>query len=219
MEGTRSVTRALAIVDAIVSTDGGCSLSDAARLVALAPSTTLRLLRTLETQGYVVKGDDGRYVAGQTLLRVGASALRRHPFLHVTRPHLERLAADTGETASLGVRESRDRAVYLQSVPSPHAVRHVGWAGRALPLRGTALGSALRAAVGDGGYAASRDGSEPDVTAIATPVLAADGTIIAAVCVTGPTFRIGDDDVARFGRLVVEAASALSLELETVDTR
>ena len=49
---TRTVERALALLASICER-GGANLADSARDCDLAPSTALRLLRTLETTGFV----------------------------------------------------------------------------------------------------------------------------------------------------------------------
>jgi DNA-binding IclR family transcriptional regulator len=63
------------------------------------------------------------------------------------------------------------------------------------------------------GYAATRQTLEPDVTAIAAPVRNADGSIIAAINLTGPSYRISDADMVRFGRAVVGAAAAIAKDI------
>lgn len=209
MAETRTVIRALTLLDVVAGTDGGCTLSEAARAVELSPSTAMRLLNTLQAHGYLHRDADGRFGAGPTLLRVGANALRRDPLYERAAPYLTGLAERTGETANLGIRDGR-AAVYLRSVPSPHAVRHVSWIGRGVPLTGTALGAALRDDLGDEGYAVV---VEEEVTAVAAPVRADDGRVVAALSITGPSFRFGDEDLARCGRAVREAADHLAADL------
>jgi IclR family transcriptional regulator, acetate operon repressor len=212
MAETRTVIRALTLLDVVAGTDGGTTLSEAARAVDLSPSTAMRLLNTLQAHGYLSRDGDGRFGAGPTLLRVGANALRRDPLYERAAPYLAGLAERTGETANLAIRDGRS-AVYLRSAPSPQAVRHVSWIGRGVPLTGTALGAALRDDVGDPGYAVVVAGVEPDVTAIAAPVRSEDGGVVAALSITGPSFRFADDDVQRCGRALVESAGHLAADL------
>jgi IclR family transcriptional regulator, acetate operon repressor len=212
MPDTRTVIRALTLLDAVAGTDGGCTLSQAARAAELSPSTAMRLLNTLQAHGYLSRDADGRFGSGPTLLRVGASALRRDPLYDRAAPYLVRLAEQTGETANLAIRDGR-AAVYLRSAPSPQAVRHVSWIGRGVPLTDTALGAALRDDVGDLGYAVALGSEESDVTAVATPVRGESGAVVAALSITGPSFRFTPADLERCGLALIEAASDLMADL------
>ncbi len=71
-ETTRSVERALRLLIVVAETATGVGLVDAARTVGLAPSTATRILRTLETTGFVERAADGTYVAGPQIVRLGA---------------------------------------------------------------------------------------------------------------------------------------------------
>jgi DNA-binding IclR family transcriptional regulator len=212
MAGTRTVIRALTLLDMVAGTDGGATLSEAARAVELSPSTAMRLLNTLQSHGYLSRDGAGRFGAGPTLLRVGANALRRDPLYERAAPYLAGLAERTGETANLAIRDGRS-AVYLRSVPSPQAVRHVSWIGRGVPLTGTALGAALRGDVGEQGYTVAAAAVEPDVTAIAAPVRGEDGGVVAALSITGPSFRFAEGDLRRCGLALVESATHLTADL------
>jgi len=73
--------------------------------------------------------------------------------------------------------------------------------------------AALRGEVGIEGFVSSRKTIEKDVTAIAAPVFGPDRSIQGSFCVTGPSFRISDEDIKTIGKCVVKAARAASLEL------
>ena len=49
----QSLTRGLSILECLAKTEGGLTLTDIAHRVELPPSTTHRLLATLEKMGYV----------------------------------------------------------------------------------------------------------------------------------------------------------------------
>ena len=85
--------------------------------------------------------------------------------------------------------------------------------GRTIPLKGTAVGAALRGKTGPEGYTVARQTVEPDVTAIAAPVYGPDGTIVGAFNIVGPTYRLTDDDLERLGPIVVREARAASKSL------
>jgi DNA-binding IclR family transcriptional regulator len=208
--------RALRVLRAFEAQEAPQSLSELARAVDLAPSTTSRLLNVLVETGFVARGVDRRYQLGPRVVSLGLLALRRISLHEVALPHLYELAAVTGESANLGV-PAEDRVMYLAHVPSNEPIRHVEWAGSTVPVEGTAIGRALRGDVGPAGFVSTRRTVESGVTAIAAPVRGAAGAIVAGISVTGPTFRISDDDIGRLGHVVVEHASELARQLGHVE--
>jgi DNA-binding IclR family transcriptional regulator len=105
------------------------------------------------------------------------------------------------------------RVVYLRQSASPRTVRADSWVGRSIPMRGTAIGAALRGDVGPEGYAVVSAAVEPDVTAIAAPFRDHADEIAGALSITAPTYRTSGDDAAAHGRAVVRHANELSREL------
>ncbi|TCP42625.1 IclR family transcriptional regulator [Tamaricihabitans halophyticus] len=211
---TRSVDRALQLL-AEVTDSGAVSLAEAARRANVPTSTALRLLRTLESWGFVRRAPDGEFAPGPRLLQLGVSALSADSLTSHAHAHLTDLCATTGESAYLAVPGPDDTALYLDQVATTKAIRHVSWVGRSVPLAGTAIGAALLGQVGDQGFTALRSTLEPDVTAVAAPVRISTGTgeVVAALSVVGPSYRISDVDLAAFGGLVLEHANVLAGEV------
>lgn len=208
---TRTVDRALELL--VEVTDGnGLTLAEAARRVRLPASTALRLLRTLESHELVRRDDAGAFRPGRRLVTLAVISLRQENLVALSGPHLERLTQLTGESAYIAVQSADNQAVYLRNTESPHAIRHVSWAGHVIPLDGSAVGAALRGRVGPERFVAVRAGIEPDVSAVAAPI-EVGGVVVAALSVLGPTYRIGDDDLVRFGRAVVEQAAEMTSRL------
>jgi IclR family acetate operon transcriptional repressor len=98
-------------------------------------------------------------------------------------------------------------------VPSRMAIRHESWLGRRLPAQGSVNGAALRGEVGSKGYVFSRQTLEKDVVAVAAPVFGPDREICGAFSVTGPSFRITDEDIRKIGNCVVREARSASQRL------
>ena len=143
---SRSAERALMLLDTVIS-GGSVSLSQAARATEIAPSTALRHLRALAQFGYLVRDQSGQYSVGPTFIRIALAAFRSGPYARLTaaaQPQLEHLATITEESVYLAVRDGT-MAVYIATVESPRAIRHVGWVGRSVPIEGTAVGAALAA--------------------------------------------------------------------------
>lgn len=203
--------RALTLLVAVAQHGGG--LSQLARVAGLSPSTASRLLATLERCEFVRRDEHGRYGAGARLRQLAAAALREDPLYELAGAHLEALANETGETANLAVAADPGRVVYLRQVASPKLVQTAGWAGRTVPRDGTALGDALRGAINGAGYATRAGAVEPEVTSIAAPVHGADGSVVGALSVLAPSYRVSRPRTESFGRAVARHAGELSRSL------
>src|SRR5262249_19131242 len=116
----------------------------------------------------------------------------------------------TGENTNLAVRVDQRSFSYVRQVMTRHSVRHATWVGRLQPLKGTANGAVLLGNVPPAGYVATRKTIEPDITAIAAPLYAPGGQIIASLSITAPTYRITDHKLTQFARLLVDGASRVS---------
>jgi len=206
---TRTVDRALELL-AEVCTQESVTLSEAARHTGLPVSTALRLLRTLESSGFVTRDATGGFGAGPRLIQLGAYSLGRHSLLRLAQPAMRRIGERTGESVYLAIEAPGNSAIYIGMVEGTHAVRHVSWVGRTVPMAGLAVGRALSGDLtkDDGGYVAERDRLEPDVTAIAAPIPWAGG-IAGALNLLGPTYRIDDDTMHAYGQVVADEAQAI----------
>jgi DNA-binding IclR family transcriptional regulator len=132
---------------------------------------------------------------------------------HPAGPHLEALASSTREVASLGIPLGPDEVLYLRQVVAPgQLVQAVGWVGRTIPRRDTALGMALDGRLGAEGYAISSR-PENEVDAVAAPVYDHYCRIVGALSISAPRYRTSVEDLQRFGRLLVVQAAQLSATL------
>ena len=204
--------RALRLLGLIQTAGTEGSLTALARESELPTSTVLRLLGTLEIEGFVVQGADGHWTLGPTLARLGLAAARAVPLHERAVPVLEALASGTGETASFAVRESAGRAVYVRQSASAAALRHEGWLGRPFDCRRTATGNALAGRVDADGGVATRRTRTLGVSAVSAPVHDGAGDIVGAISVTGPSVRIDDAALGRIRRATIDAARRLTLE-------
>jgi IclR family acetate operon transcriptional repressor len=125
---TRTVERALALLATVCDRDGA-NLADTARSCDLAPSTALRLLRTLETSGFVRKDELGVYRPGTRIIQLGAQALSNESLIDLGKAAMEELATDAGESVYLSVEGHAATALYIAIVEGTHSVRHASWVG------------------------------------------------------------------------------------------
>jgi urocanate hydratase len=205
---TRTVERALDLL-AEVCAHPALSLTECARRAGLPASTALRLLRTLESTGFVARDRRGAYHPGIRVIQLGATALGRQSLVELAQPSLTRIVEQTGESTYLVVRAPLNTALYLAMAEGTHAVRHTSWVGRAIELADLAVGAALAGEVPDVGYVAQQDRLEPDITAIAAPVRRPGG-IAAALNLLGPTYRIDEERTHLYGRIVASEAARVS---------
>jgi len=139
----QSVDRAAALIKAIADSRQPPTVLELAAACGLNRSTAWRLLATLDAHGLVDRDPvSQRYSLGYAFLRIAAGA-EPDPLVRQARPVLERLAADTGETANLAL-ERRFRLVYVDQVDPPQ-IMAPNWFGRTVPLHATSTGKAYLA--------------------------------------------------------------------------
>jgi DNA-binding IclR family transcriptional regulator len=206
------VERALELLEAVARSRRGERLSDLARATSVPTSTALRLLRTLEGARFVRRDELGAFHPGSGLLAL-AAAVDELPLVQSAGPHLRALVDELGETANLAVLDENGDALYISQVQGPHAIRYASWRGRRVPGRVSAIGLALHGKAGAAGHVLRRDAVEAGVTAVAAPVRGPSGAIVAALSVTGPTFRLDDTAGAAACEAVAREAAAFSAEL------
>ncbi|SHK66363.1 urocanate hydratase [Nocardiopsis flavescens] len=207
-ESTRTVERALELL-AVVAERGPVSLTECARDTGLAPSTALRLLRTLESTGFVDRDDDGAFSSGHRLLGIGARALSNDSLITLAQPSLAELARQTGESGYLCVGTADQGVLYIAQAEGNRTIRHVSWVGHRFPQDGSAVGLALRGELPEAGFTAVASVVDPEVMALAAPVRSAAGTV-AALSVVGPAFRLDAERVAALGALLTAEAEHVS---------
>jgi IclR family transcriptional regulator, acetate operon repressor len=208
---TRTVERALGLLGEVCAEDS-ITLAECARRAHLPASTALRLLRTLEGSGFVRRDHDGTFRAGTRLIQLGAATFGRQSLVRLADPALRRVVARTGESAYLSMAGPMHTAVYVAMVEGTHAVRHTTWVGRSVPYEGLAVGDVFTGRTPEIGYVAHRDRHEPDVTAIAAPILRPGG-IAGALSLLGPSYRIDDDTMRAYGLIVCHEARSLGEQL------
>jgi DNA-binding IclR family transcriptional regulator len=94
---------------------GPTTLTQAARALEVHKSTALRLLQTLEEEGFVRRGPGGSYVLGFGLIPLALAALDQIDMRTAARPHLQALAAQLGHTVHLA-QHLDGRIVYIDKV-------------------------------------------------------------------------------------------------------
>ncbi len=143
-----SVDNALRLL-LVLGDRGEIGVSEAGEFLGVAPSTAHRLLAMLGHHGFVQQDPAHKtYKAGPALVQIGLAAMREIDIRAQAHPSLERLVAEVGETAHLGVLQGTD-VLFIDCVEGSRALRAGARVGQTLPAHCTAAGKAMLAGLGD----------------------------------------------------------------------
>jgi DNA-binding IclR family transcriptional regulator len=178
---------------------------------------------------------------GPRALRFARSGLARADLVEHAAASMRRLADESGETVNLMVPTPGGTEAIAQE-DGRHLLGATNWIGRDVPDHASAAGKVFLAygvaavparlepvtaativdraalerdleAVRGRGYATVVDELEPGLSVVAAPVFDADGGVVAALAVSGPTTRMPDHRLALLGRVAIEQAHAVSVAL------
>lgn len=139
-----SLDRAMRVLK-IVGDGGGQSLTEIAEASGVPASSTYRMLVTLEKHGIVQFEEPGQlWHVGLEAFRIGSKFLVRTRLAEQSRPVLERLMAQTGETANLAILEGGE-VVFLNQAESHQPVRAFFRPGTRGPIHASGAGKAILA--------------------------------------------------------------------------
>lgn len=145
----QSLTRGLSILQCLARTEGGLTLTDIAQRVQLPPSTTHRLLSTLEKTGYVYQaGDLSLWYVGIEAFAVGSSFLSNRDFVAQSHAYMRRLMEQAGETTNLAILDGTE-AVFIDQVQCRETMRTIVKLGSRVPLHASGVGKAIFASLPD----------------------------------------------------------------------
>jgi len=220
--GTQAIDRAAQLLVDVVEAPQPPSIGELSARAGLPKSTTSRLVGALERQGLVQRlGARGRLRPGPVLLRY-ASRDASQALVELAQPSLQRLADARGETINLAV-QGATGVEHLAQEDTAHLVGVTDWVGRRVPFELAANGKCFIAFNGgeaddadlirSRGYATSIDELEVGLSALAAPVLDADGAAVAALSISGPTSRLTAARIEELTPLLQEEATSLSRRL------
>jgi DNA-binding IclR family transcriptional regulator len=218
--GVGSVARAIALLDAISESGGGARVNELARRIGVNPSTASRLLGTLEAGGLVERAPAGGYRLGLRLVALADRVLGQLDVRERARPWLIWLVQETGETATLSVPGGGDAitvdfvpspssVVSLARLGRP-SVAHATAAGKVMLAFGPSRNVGLHELtaftdrtitdantlaeeldrVRSTGLAEAVGEREPDLNALAAPVMGRGGELVAILGLQGPAARL-----------------------------
>jgi DNA-binding IclR family transcriptional regulator len=188
------------------------SLVEIERATGLPRATAHRLASALEAHGLLRRDGSGRFELGHVLVGLGRIAEQRFTLVDLARPVLEDLAAATGESVQLFVREGERRRCVV-SIESPHGLRWIVAEGALLPLDVGSSGRLLAGASSTTGWIESVGEREAGVASVSSAVRATDGSVVGAISVSGPIERLTRHPGRLHGAAVVAAAAGIRPEM------
>lgn len=123
------------------------SVTEVASLTGMTRSAARRFVLTLEHMGHLAF-DGSAYVVRPAVLEIGDAYILSSGLPELVHPHLERLAAENKETASLTVMHDK-RIVYVDRVQADRVLTVKIVVGTSFPAYAVATGRVLLADLGD----------------------------------------------------------------------
>jgi IclR family acetate operon transcriptional repressor len=240
--GSQSVDRAAALLDLVVSAPQPRSFTSLVDELGLAKSTTSRLLHALERNRLVQRDRTGAFRAGAVFAAYAARQNAVHDLVELAQPALDRLAAESGETANFAIPRGHDVVEVSQS-DGRYLLGATNWVGLTVPPHCSAQGKVFLAferltVSGDDlvartpstivtmaglarelddvrrrGWAGAWEELEVGLAAVAAPVRGPSGVVVGALSISGPTARITRERLRSLGQLVAVQAAAVSTQL------
>jgi DNA-binding IclR family transcriptional regulator len=229
----QSAKRVLALLGSFEDGRAELGVTEIARSLGVHKSTASRLAATLERSGFLARSGK-RYRLGVEIIRLGTLALRSADIVAAMQPAMEKLSQRTGETINLAVPSGPD-ILNVAEVPSTYILScSGGWIGRRTKPHAVANGKVLLAygaipvprhlerytehtittsdalneelaAVRREGYATAVAELEDGLVAVAAPVFDTRGVCVAALSVSGPSYRMPPEKLGELGKLCAES--------------
>ena len=141
-----ALERGMRILEALSSNPQGASLAEISTDLGTPKNSTLRLLQTLVSCGYLRREENPpRYRVTDKLLRIGQPHGREVSLVECSLEVMRQLRNEVGETVQLGI-PSGDEGVIIEKVESNAAIRIGVEIGLRFPLYNNAPGKVLLAA-------------------------------------------------------------------------
>jgi DNA-binding IclR family transcriptional regulator len=216
----QTVDRALQILESFEGEAEVRGVSELAARLGVHRSTASRLVATLEARDFLerVPGSDVLRL-GPRLGRLGLIASRHRDLVDAARQPMEEFASRTGETVTLAIRDG-DEASTVAQLDARYVVTIKNWVGRRTPLHCTSDGKVLLAFgngrlpagplqrlsehtirskvelarqlddIRARGWASAVGELEDGLHGVAAPVLDDSGRCLAALGMSGPSYRL-----------------------------
>jgi DNA-binding IclR family transcriptional regulator len=239
----QTVHRALQILESFEGEAEVRGVSELATRLGVHRSTASRLVATLEARAFLerVPGSDV-FRLGPRLGRLGLLASRHRDLIDAARHPMEGFASRTGETVTLAIRDG-DEAITIAQLDARYVVTIKNWVGRRTPLHCTSDGKVLLAFGNAGlspgplrrlsehtvrskaelgreledvrarGWASALGELEDGLHGVAAPVVDHSGRCLAALGVSGPSYRLPSEAIPALAEACVLAAGEIGTRI------
>lgn len=134
------IDRMMQLIEALTASPDPASLKSLAAATGLHPSTAHRILNVMVQNGFADRADPGSYQLGMRFLELGNIVRSRLSVRDIALPFMRELAAATGETVNLSIRQG-DEIIYVERTAENRSMmRVVQVIGARAPLHITAAG-------------------------------------------------------------------------------
>lgn len=225
---TRSVERAINILECFSEGSPDLRVTDIAKMVGLSKATVYRILRTLDARGYVEQNRESeRYRLGVQTLRLSKVFLSGLDFRRVALPYMKIVRDRLNESVNLFVSNGTSRVV-VERLESNEPFQRILKIGDELPLTKGAAGKIFLAfgeasapdvdeteleTIRQQGYAVSHGERQQGASSVAVPVFNHAAKVIAVLAVAGPTMRFREPALSQYVSVVMENGKAVSRAL------
>lgn len=226
----KSLAKAMKVLECFTLQEPELGVSEIARKLDMLKTTVYNILSTFEMMGYVCQNPrTEKYYLGTRMLRM-AYVINNHMGLRdMFRPYLAKIAEQCAEACYFGV-EQDGEVLYIESVYPPGRARLRNLLGERAPLHCTGIGKAMlayldmphrelsyytpqticdpaalereMAEIRRRGYAIDNMEHEVGIKCVAVPIFGADGRVMAAVSVSGPSMRFDAPAIERHAQVL-----------------
>lgn len=242
-QSVRAVERALQIMQCFTFEKKELSLAELSVISELPKPTVLRLLVTLENQGFVEKeSKTQKYRLGMAIFLLGQIVSSSMELRKVALPVMEELSAKTGETININIAQGNER-ICIEKVDGKHDLRQFVDIGRSLPIYRGASGKLLLAylpekqqsevlsqskeglsdtvesllkqlrEIRSRGYAVSHNERVLGAAAVSVPIMNHEAKLLAGLTISGASVRFTEEKVAQYIDYAISAAKKISAAL------
>ncbi len=233
----KSLAKAIQVLECFTLQEPELGVTEISQRLGMLKTTVYNILSTFAMLGYVVQNPKTeKYYLGTKILHLGYIVNNHMGLREMFLPYLERIAKACGEVCYFGIPQD-GQVLYIESVYPPGQARLRNILGERASMHCTGLGKAMLAymerpdmelprytpqticdptaldaelaAVRERGYAVDNMEHEIGIKCVACPIFGADGRVVAAVSVSGPSMRFDDDTVSRHAQTLMQILSPI----------
>lgn len=141
----QSLSRGLQLVEAVASARDGLTLTELSARVGLPNSTTHRLLKTIESHGFIFHDlTSERWQVSGKMFSMGSAFARSRDLMQIATPVMKQLMNEAGETVNMCVLDTvKLDAVIVGQIQCVELMRMVSPIGARLPIHASGGGKVL----------------------------------------------------------------------------